>query len=392
MERWEGEGARAFTRTRRPDTFVEQHAAPLFYRPTHRAEGATKHFATEVDFWSVSELITFASVRLDGFRLSDWFPRTPGVYWSRRARSIRKQTFSGPATNDPELGRIFAPAAKRNLIEDGGIGTIRLRPRRIDGTDCWLATAVKGRQCAGGVPLALPDTFLAEGKVTWGDTAIVHGTVRFLQEAGLEDIAAYVHHASPVIIFVEKLEGLPSRRQSATPIVLTPVALFDQKSDESEVRGSLGGRFGYTFVHCVAGPGGGLDGAADWIEAYAARHRGRIITNFDERSPILSNAPLSYQRLINKTYDRVIIKQLDLQWLAERIDVAVMTEYNNYGNVAAMGDDARSDNNVFLGGPSDPAAEDPTATTTGRGSKTRRALDRFLAWASKPRRRPKPRE
>jgi hypothetical protein len=163
-----------------------------------------------------------------------------------------------------------------------------------------------------------------------------------------------------VIVFVEKIEGLPNRGQSATPIMLTPVALFQHGElyyhsilkQQFDQRG-----FGYAFVHSV-GPSGRLDGAADWIEAYAAEHGGRIVTNFDERSPILSNAPLSYQRLINRTYDRIIIEQLHLQSLAKHIDVAVTNEYNNYGQVAAMGNDPRSDNNVFQEAPSQASKPD----------------------------------
>jgi hypothetical protein len=138
-----------------------------------------------------------------------------------------------------------------SLIEDGGIGTIRLRPRRIDGTDCWLATAVKGRQCAGGVPLALPHSLIVEGKVTWGDAANIRGTVRFLHDAGLEDVGAYVHHASPVIIFVEEIKSLPSRRRSKSPIIVTPVALFEHRSNRAKARDDWGSEFGYTFVQSL---------------------------------------------------------------------------------------------------------------------------------------------
>jgi hypothetical protein len=49
---------------------------------------------------------------------------------------------------------------------------------------------------------------------------------------------------------------------------------------------------------------------------------GRVITNFDERRPLLSDAPLSYQRLVEKTYERTIIENLYFNGtkLADRID------------------------------------------------------------------------
>jgi hypothetical protein len=363
---WDQKGSRATTRAQRPDKFIEQQTAPLFYRHTVPARGKTTRFGTEEAFWSNSGLITFASVRLDEFRLSDWFPRAPGVYWSERGVSTRENTWSGHTTNDPELGEIFAPQAKMALIEDGGIGTIRLRPRRIDGTDCWLATAVKGPQCAGGVPLALPHSFLEEEKVNWGDTVTVFGTVRFLQDAGLHDTAAYVHHASPVIIFVEKIESLPKRKQSSIPITITPVALFDEEKSDSNVKSRRwGSNFGYTFVQCAADSNVELDDAANWIEKYAKKHGGRVVTNFDERSPILSNAPLSYQRLVERSYDRTIIEKLHLAKLADRIDLEMITKYNNYGQAGAMGDNARSDNNSFL------RSGDPGPPRDGKRTKPR---------------------
>jgi hypothetical protein len=162
-------------------------------------------------------------------------------------------------------------------------------------------------------------------------------------------VAAYVHHASPVIIFVETIDGVAKRRQSAPPITITPVALFDQQSDKEGVRYSRESGFGYTFVQSRPDERQIAD-AADWIERYAAKHGGQVITNFDERSPILANAPLSYQRLVSRTYDRVLINHFHLEKLADRIDAAVSTEYNNYGQVGAMGDGARSDNNAFLKG------------------------------------------
>jgi hypothetical protein len=345
---WDKEGVRAATSAQQPDRFVRQHAAPLLYHPTLPAKGNTKEFSAEEDFWEKSKSITFASVCLDRFRLTDWFPRAPGVYWSRRGISARQAAWSHNTTNDPELGQIFAPRSKMALIEDGGIGTIRLRPRRIDGTDCWLATAVNGVQCAGGIPLALPNTFLQQGDVSWGDTVVIRGTVRFLQDAGLDDTAAYVHHASPLIIFVEEIDAVSRRQKSMRPVIVSPVALFDALSGERRTR-DWGGEYGYTFVQCAEGFGDGLEGAADWISRYATKHDGRIITNFDEQSPVLADAPLSYQRLIKRTYDRTIIEHLHLQQFAQRIDLAVTTEYNNYGQAGAFGENAKSKDVKFSG-------------------------------------------
>jgi len=321
---WDETGARATVRAKDPGSFLDQHTAPLFYSRTRPANGAHQTFERDEDFWAKSRELVFSSVCLSEFRLTDWFPRAPGIYWSRYGVRAREDTWSGGATDDPELGRIFNPRSKMGLIEEGGIGTIRLRPRRIDNTDCWFATAVKGLQCAGGVPLAVPDSLVREARVTWGETVTIHGQVRFLEDVGLEDTAASVHHASPVLVFVDTIEGASRRKQSTDPIVITPVVLFGEASSSNvrPKRHHWGGDVGYTFVQVGAGSDDELNHAEDWIEKYAAKQGGRVITNFDQHRPFLSDAPLSYQRLIKRTYDRTIIEHLHFNGtkLADRID------------------------------------------------------------------------
>ena len=267
------------------------------------------------------------------------------MYWSQRGTVTRETTYSGPTTLDPKLGRIYSPQSKMSLIEEGGIGTIRLRPRRMEGTDCWFATAVTGPQCAGGIPLMLSDAFIREGAIEWGDTVNITGTVRFLQDAGLDDVAASVHHASPLIIFVEAIEGYSARKRSKDRTTITPVALFEMPLSDLDHRYQTHSNYGYTFIQSRSNAQD-LDEAAGWIELYAQKHGGKVVTNFDERSPILADAPLSYQRLVNKTYDRTTITNFHLEKLADHIN-SVTTEYSNFGQVGAMGDGARSHGNIF---------------------------------------------
>ncbi|WP_456621985.1 hypothetical protein [Bradyrhizobium sp. P5_C12] len=365
-EDWDEQGSRAVAEAQRPGEFVRQHVTPLLSQRTRAPKEKTREkkgdppspgdrvFQSEEQFWEEAQLLTFHTVQLQEFRLSDWFPRTPGVYWSRHGTMARESTYRNSTTVDPKLGRIFSPQSKMSLIEKGGIGTIRLRPRRVDNTDSWFATAVKGPQCAGGIPLLIPHAFVESGEIEWGDVVNIVGKVRFLQDAKLDDVAAYVHHASPAIIFVEEIEQSFSkkrdreeqRKYSGKYLTITPVALFDWSSSSSrEDSPRRHVDYGYTFVHSGTAVGH-LDNAAEWIELYAEKHGGNVLTNFDERSPTLANAPLSYQRLVDKTYDRAIINNFHLERLADRID-SVSTQYVNYGNVEAMGDGARSVRNTI---------------------------------------------
>ena len=353
---WRENGARVTARAYDPGDFIDRYLSPLLFWRTsahlpqrgwkrglirsdillfwrafaHSSLRESKEITSEEVFWRKAGNLILETVRLAGFRLTDWFPHAPGVYWSRYAQRFRKVAYSRVFT-DPQLGNYVMPERKMSLIEGAGIGTVRLRPRKIDGEDCWLATAMTGTECHSGIPIAIPDRVLRKAGVLWGDRVNLRGQVRFLQEAGLDEIAGRVHHARPLIVFVDELKGVDTRR-SDEPIIITPVALFETKDfpeygDFPEAQ--------YAFVPCAAGHDSELDAAADWIEKYAALHGGRVITNFDEQRPVLADAPLSYQRLVAKTYDRSVINQFAGTIQVDRIDQLIQRSVinQNFGDV-----------------------------------------------------------
>ena len=337
---WGTNGLRAHTRARNPRLFFEQYLRPLlFWRTTDEGKkNKLREFQTAEAFWGNGTEILLGEVRLKDFRLTDWFPRAPGVYWSRGAAEAREYVRIRPPNSDPELGFYVSPESKMGLIEEGGIGSIRLRPRKIDDEICWLTTALSGNECHQGIPLAIPKSVLEKAAVEWGDQVNIEGTARFLQDAGLEDTAAYVHHARPLIIFVEKISGLKTRRKP-DPIIITPVALFESTQEERYPFDKPQ----YTFVQCIAGADSELDAAGEWITKYAAKHSGRVITNFDEQRPILSNAPLSYQKLVAKTYDKSVFNHYSGEIKSARIDQVIQR------SVVQLGDTHVS-NNINVGG------------------------------------------
>ncbi len=291
---WDETGARAAIRASRPSLFIQQYLLPLFFGTT-KLSRRPKHaepLVSEEQFWGQTGDVMFGSVHLKGFRITDWFPRSPGVFWSIRARLAREEVYGNRPESDPELGLIYTPESKMGLIEGGGIGTIRLRPRRVDETLCWFGTAVKSEHCHVGIPLAVPDTLLQKSSIQWGDTVDIKGRVRFLQDVGLEDVGHEIAGVRPILVLVDELRGITTRRKSETPIIITPVALFQTDGEQEYERSK------FSFVQCAAGSDSELDHATEWIEKYSTKHSGHIITNFDEQRPILADAPLSYQRLV----------------------------------------------------------------------------------------------
>jgi len=263
--------------------------------------------SSEEQFWAAGAKNVFQRVSLNEYVLVNWFPRTPGVAWSHHAMVFLSEFNRTPLTDDAVLGPHYTPFDKVSLVEGAGIGTIRLRPRKIDGKDSWYATALTGRECHRGIPLVIPDSVLRQSGVEWGETVNIKGQIRFMQDASLDDTASYVHHASPLIVFVDHLEG--ARPKAKDPILINPVVLLEEGTARY-------GNHVLAFVNCgISEP----KRAVDWLERYAKKFDGRIVTNFDQQEPTFADAPLSYQRLVAKTYDRMII-QHNGAITAERID------------------------------------------------------------------------
>ena len=124
-------GVRSAARAEFPDQFIGQQIFPLSVRKTRQVRAAEhKVINLERDFFSAESLI-FGSVTLKGFKIIDWFPRTPGVFWSQSAIKARDSVYANSPQYDPKLGNFYTPQSKLSLIEYGGVGTIRLRPRRM---------------------------------------------------------------------------------------------------------------------------------------------------------------------------------------------------------------------------------------------------------------------
>ncbi|SAL73221.1 hypothetical protein AWB68_04387 [Caballeronia choica] len=193
-------GPHCQVKAEQPPLFLEEQIAPLLHKTTRSCRASKRRtiIEHETDFWKAAQLLPFSAANIMGFNLSDWFPRAPGVCWSRYGVKARRSLDGCHEENDPLLGTIYSPQGKLSFIEHGGVGTIRLRPRLIDEIPCHLASAVAGEQCAGGILLAIPLDILANIAESVGCKANIYAEVRFLDELELEEPAAAVHLASPL--------------------------------------------------------------------------------------------------------------------------------------------------------------------------------------------------
>jgi hypothetical protein len=290
--------------------FLSQHLAGVLWSvSTPRNSGGTRKIEREEEFWLSQEPVLLDRVHLANFRVSDWFPRAPGVYWSEQAAFTRRAVWRGEPDHDYRLGKFYRPLEKMSLIEQGGIGSIRLLPKTIDGEECWFATAVSNKELPhipdqggmmdtlsraaihAGVPLAIPHSLLRRAGVTWGNTVSLEGHVRTLDAVGLTEISGAIHHATPLIVHVEKIERKAS---TAQPMAITPVALLTPQTGDAY-------ESAYTYVTCSDRK---AESAETWIKGYAELFDCVVATNYDQVCPVLADAPLSYQRLLANKHDK----------------------------------------------------------------------------------------
>ena len=331
---WEEPGDPVTVSAPETQLFVSQHVAPLFYRDATPAPPALDSVvADEMDFWTKTSLKMLSVVHLNDVIVTDFFPRAPGVYWTPHAKEARDSAYLIPQTQDPELGRYQLPVIKLALVEKGGVGTIRLRPKMVNGRRYWFATAVKKASCDAGIPLAIPEEMLMAQGMPWGHSVNIVGRLHFLQDAGLEDVAGAVHGTRPLILFVEALIDLMSPGILEKSVKVRPTILFSRPGV-----GELGNTGpGYIYVTCNS-IDKELEDAADWMTRYAAKFSGEILTNFDEQMPRLAGAPLSYQKLVTKTYDTHVINMYGGELVAKRVEKLTYGYSTHYHGDVHMGD------------------------------------------------------
>jgi hypothetical protein len=341
---WEEPGEPVSVSAPETQVFVSQHVAPLFYRDTEPAPPVPDSvISDEKDFWTRAGLKMLSVIHLSDVILTDFFPRAPGVYWSPGAKEARDSAYLVPQGHDPELGEYKLPAIKLALVENGGLGTIRLRPKAVNGKCYWFATAVKHASCDAGIPLAIPEEMLITQGMPWGHSVSITGRLHFLQDAGLENVGDAVHGTRPLILFVEELRDptLPGTLEKSVKV--RPTILFERPGP-GELH-QLGP--GYIYVTCNS-IDTELKDAADWMARYAAKFSGKILTNFDEQMPRLADAPLSYQRLVTRTHDRQVINLYGGELIAERVETLTYDYSATYHGDVHMGDTITANSNATV--------------------------------------------
>lgn len=302
---------------------------PLYALPCTHDEPATARvlpIGSNSEFWNKAQaglLREGMGVHLAGVHVMEWLPLSPGRFHTPEAASAREEALRYVYSPRNE----FLPLGKSEMIL-GGVGSVRLKSRRVDGRRLHFFTATSTGISHEGIPLladedlvtGLLETFARAG----GALCDVYGIVRVIPD----DISLIINPPD-----VTQLSGRSWRDRTtllpryalevtrivvhrtahrgellATAAIMYPTTYYRGSADSrAGPRFSLDGYETYckkSWTFCSFDPFDSMDGlrrAADWLMDYACRYsNGRnggsdsadpipIFSNFDEHCTLFPN-------------------------------------------------------------------------------------------------------
>jgi len=279
---------------------------------------ADRTYGSNEDLWGdvlASRVRASGVVRLEGFLLSEWLPFSAGTFHtsygrSQRADAQREVLYDGslpdpqpspelleldPGVDPSELGvtKVYSSGGKGGMIA-GGIGSIRLKPRRIDVGEVWFMSASSTGVAHEGFPVAVPtDVYAQHSDELAQDGAVrctVTGELRFVDNSMRVTFGASVPQ---LYLLVRELHrerrGSPDGLQVSVPISF--------ERDDGTVHAA--------YANFRPGERGSLERAVEWLaETYVKRiYQGRVITDFDEQTRWFDDADFSLERVMTGSLD-----------------------------------------------------------------------------------------
>lgn len=260
-------------------------------------------YRNEQDYWkdaigpyfykpSSTKLHEGQIVKLQGFQLTEWFPRSPGLYWTQKGY-IARQMAQKEIEEIRDRILVFTPTGK-SYMRAGGIGTTRVLEHQTGGSTYKILCATSSGNCNAGIPVVMPkdvyhrieDPLLTQTSLEV-DVEGVYSTIPFRYEdfilpAISADLQNTLKQWLAVALHVPK----------NCVLVESPLLIKRYISDFSlEAAGwtayeTKDKNFSFTYATFNPRDEDSIIEATDFIKEYVKGHNGfHLLTDFDERIP-----------------------------------------------------------------------------------------------------------
>ncbi len=326
----------------------------LLQRPEDVPSGPDRTFEENLPLWDAilkESLRANVVITLKNFLISEWIPRSPGLYYTpdaeRSRLAARDCLVKSPAVGnlqgvddasrllaendayshpgEPDHMWVYAPGGKINMLR-GGVGCVRLRDQEVDDGRVWFMSASSTFVAHEGFPVALPDELyqrcIDQIAIEGVLRATLTGRLRFMPEMLLPMFNCIVS-VPQLYLLIEQVVPSPQKvENNATPQVSVPVSFL------SEFEGSQ--KFYASYVTFFPGIKGSLRERADWLDQTYVQgmYSGRIVTDFDEQMSRFKNATFSLKNIMTNELVESEVKQV-VETLHFHGDVTLMVESLN---------------------------------------------------------------
>lgn len=290
-------------------------------------------------------------VTLQSFFIFEWFPRSPGLYFTERGRDARREAQNRIRTIDNGV-IVFDPYGKMSML-DGGIGNVRLRPIVVGGRDLVLMSGSSDGECHAGFPLAVPlelyESIIDEIRARGAVVRTVSGILKAIPK-DLDFLYERYRDVPKLYLLVD--EGkVPAVRKSRS---MGDLNVSVASSFLSEYEGSP--KVYACYVNTDPGDPNSLQDRVRWMEqTYVAKgYGGKIVTDFDELENHFDSAIFGLSKImtlgltstdfnaIGSFSGSLNVGQIIVQQTV--IKEQRMSQYNVFGSAGAVGDNARAEN------------------------------------------------
>jgi len=353
------------------DELVDNQLEPLSLRLSteDRPGGTDRVYSDNESLWTdilTERLRASVTITLQDFSLLEWYPRTPGLYWTQGAAfsraaaqdyllHSRSSHVAGEKRRKGRNLRVFAPYGKGELLR-GGFGCLRLQPQPTAHGNLWFWCATSGSVAHQGFPVALSDEVYTQVIDKIAANAFIRctliGKLRFLPDSLLPFLRGY-RDVPRLYLLVEEIRPALTWVQDHQPISVTgAVSFLSDYEGRTQLYASL-----VTFYPQESDS---LEEASRWLEEVYVQgmYRGKILTDYDQCMARFANAPFSLDKVLRLGLDIEQIEalamenhRLDMSRKLEQIreQAPVINHYINTGGGAYVGGNVNTGGGDFTG-------------------------------------------